>query len=133
MPSRRPPPPWRISAKVILRKTGVYISVRKRCSLFPLLQKIFFAPLATHSFSTPLGGLFALIFPILHLFYPAFYFPFSHFFPFLPFLHFPPFSLPLSIFFPQMTSAEIPPGEGGKGGIFSNIYTPAENYEKGKE
>jgi hypothetical protein len=102
---------------------GVYILIRKLYVLSPLSGNDF-PPLATHRFSTPVPSL-PRFFPILHLFYLPFYFPFSlvllHFFLFLPpffflILHLPLISLPFLIFFPKMTSAVIffPRGGGGR-------------------
>ncbi len=82
---------------------------------------IFFPPLATCRFSTPIVALLPWFFPILHLFYPfispfpspflflfplsSFFFPLSSFF--FCFLLF--FLFSFSYFFPQMTLADISP------------------------
>jgi hypothetical protein len=109
---------------------GVYISVRKRY-LFPppLLKMIFFPPLATHCFSTPIVAFLLYFFPILLLFYPftssfliffplsSLFIPLSSFF----FYIFPLFLFDFSYFSPQMTSADTSPPPGG--GYFP-IYRP---------
>ncbi len=103
----------------------------------PLLKMIFFPPLATCHFSTPIVAFFPKIFPILHLFYPftspflIFFPPYSFFFSLSSFFFyiFPLFLFIFSYFFPQMTSADIfPPPQGG-GGVFSIIQTP-ETWQK---
>jgi hypothetical protein len=105
----------------------------------PPVNDIFF-PLATRHFTTPHGGLFALILPYFAIILP-FYFLFSHFlspsFPlssfFFPlssffFYIFLFFLFAFSYFFPQMTSADIfPPG-----GRSFPIYRPL-GYSRGKD
>ncbi len=95
-----------------------------------LLKMIFFPPLRTYCYFTPIvafcldSSLFCIYFTLL---LPLFYFLFSLFLPF----SFPiiPFSLTFSsffIFFPWMPSTDIPPPRGGD----ISIYRTLGEYEK---
>jgi hypothetical protein len=97
----------------------------------PPLLKIFFPPLATRRFSTPIVvfcltfSIFCIYFTLLlpyfsfsfpFLSFSFFFFPLSFFF----FYIFPFFLFAFSYIFAQMTSANISPPPWG-GGIFQNI------------
>jgi hypothetical protein len=113
---------------------GLYIGPEKIIYRIPvpLSKMIFFPPLATRRFLTPVVPYLPYFLPILYLFYPFisyffFFFSFFPFFLFSPFFrfvfHFPFLSLPLFIFFPLNDTDWYFPRVGG---IFSSIWSSGE-------